>query len=331
MSHEFTIIPIESKSLKDQFLALLNGAFEVPQGSSFFDDFPVWGEASGLEAARRLRLGGVVDGKLVSAAAVRLGKMRTTSGELISVALLGAVATDPAYRGKGYASLVVEQAVQWAERSGAFLVLLWGSEHAMYRRLDFELCGSQALVPLEPLRSQGLKLNSGWVPALWDMVLKNRQGGLVLESSDRQWFEAHRNVAWFWVGEKNRPQAYAALGRGIDMSGIVHEWGGERESLQGLLVSLGELRTGSMILGPSARLREMGFQVAQEEYLCLARVLNREALFRAFMRAPAPESVRGARAVDLPRIFFGPSSELLAAGQLDGLPVPLWVWGLDAC
>ncbi len=302
---------------------LLNVAFEVPQGSSFFDDFPVWGEESGLDSARRLRLAGVIDGKLVSSAAVRLGKMRGASGEFISVALLGAVATDPAFRGKGYASLVVEQAVQWAERSGAILVLLWGSEHAMYRRLSFELCGAQALVPLELSNSQGATINTGWVPALWDVILQYRQGGVILDANDRHWFEAHRNVEWFWVGEKDRPLAYAALGRGIDMSGIVHEWGGEPEALQGLLQALPSHRKGLRLLGSPARLREIGFQVNHEEFLCLARVLNREALFQACKGGANPAQIRDAAAVDLPRMFFGPSSNSSAA--------PFWVWGLDAC
>jgi GNAT superfamily N-acetyltransferase len=313
-----------------QLLALLNAAFEVPAGSSFYDDFPVWDPRHG---AGVFRLGAFAADRLVAAAMVRLAELKAPGGDL-TVALIGGVATDPSWRGRGLASRLVPLAVEWAKERSAALALLWGSEHSLYQRLGFELCGEQARVPLASLRRYGkfpeLEAGSGWSPSLFK-CLEGRPGGIRLRRADRIWMRAHRNVSWRWLGDPRAPRAYAAVGRGIDLQGLVHEWGGEREALAELLARLEAETPGLQLLGGPGLFNQYGIQFDESriEYLCMARVLDPRAVLAAYRPgigrdALARVPASGDRLVA--RMFFGPG-----ARDSEICPLPLWVWGLDGC
>src|SRR4051812_13146746 len=85
-----------------QFSQLLNDAFSVPQGADFLADFPIWG---GLEPRKAVIRAGVFApaGRLAGCAAARIAQLRVPGGS-IPVGIIGAVATDPLYRGNGVAS-----------------------------------------------------------------------------------------------------------------------------------------------------------------------------------------------------------------------------------
>ncbi len=340
---------------------LLDRAFPVPKGSSFFDDFPVWDPLNDSVDSRVARFGAFgPDGRFLSLAAVRMALLDAPAGPL-PAAIIGAVATDEAARGQGLASRTVSVALQWAMDQGAAVALLWGAEHSLYRKLGFELCGEQilaplAFVPLPPLPAGSaaslelMGIGRGWTPALFD-ALRERRFGVRLQLHDQTWLAAQKNVEWYWTGERNKPSAYAAIGRGIDMQNIVHEWGGEPSELAMLLSRLLADRPGSALLGPRSLFESYGFEKAithaQIEYLCLARVLNPARVFKAYhpdirMHAELSGdgtwscSFDGAKPVqladgELSETFFGPNSiKAGAAASAHWLPLPLWVWGLDA-
>jgi hypothetical protein len=86
----------------------------------------------------------------------------------------------------------------------------------------------------DDLKTGEYQIYQGWHSEIFRLV-QERVGGLVLKESDRPWFEAHKNVIWYYskIGEK--VTAYCALGRGIDLQGMIHEFGGEKETLLNLL------------------------------------------------------------------------------------------------
>jgi predicted N-acetyltransferase YhbS len=262
--------------------ALLTRCFQVPPGSSFLDDFPVWDERYGLDA-RRL---GAFDGdRLVASACGRMATLRTAEGEL-PVALIGAVAVDAAWRGRGLASALVSGVADWArlERRAA-MTLLWSGEHELYARLGFVPFGRQARVPLAAIDKRSISdapVHSGWVPGIFG-CLRGRSGGLALKASDRDWIAAHKNVSWWWTGPAERPTAYAAVGRGIDLGGIVHEWGGDRRSLLRIFATLDARVPGLELLASPAMLKEyvVRTESLNVEALCLAVVHDAERVRKA--------------------------------------------------
>ena len=336
-------------SMDARLTALWDKAFPVTGGRSYTDDFPIWG-------CERLRREGQLEfftardprtHEVVSVAGARLANLRVPSGQL-RVVLIGAVATTPEVRGRGLASQCVTLAMDWARKQQASLVALWGSEHAMYQKLGFELCGEQVRVPLQalltdsPIGVQGaMAVNRGWTPGLM-LPLLRREGGIALQPSDEDWLSRHEGTTWYWTGSAERPSAYAALGRGIDLQHLVHEWGGSRAELWSILQSIHSEDADAQILGhPTLLQRQFRLNVESldREYLAMVHVLDPVALVRAFHPLTRVSALQTPQGWDLSlgdQSWTGLSSGALATALLGNtaesplLPLPLWIWGVDA-
>lgn len=328
--------------------ALLNHSFQVPEDHAFLGDFPIWDESIVPSSEEIVRLGAYTAGKqqLAACTGVRMAHLNTPSGAL-PVALIGAVATQEAFRGAGLASGLVSLAADWAKSRGAAAVFLWGSEYSLYHRLGFELCGAQVMIPLDSISfSEPAATNAqvGWDRAVFRQMRK-RSGGLLLSDADERWLSAHRSVEWFWIGDGQSCDAYVAIGRGIDLTNIVHEWGGGPQALRSLLAWLKATRPGLTLLGAPWTLAQYGIDVrqAKPEYLCLARVFDPERIVKAFYPASdfqatpdeagfkisAKEGSRLLSVQETARLVFGPHLEGDGSKRLS-VPIPLWIWGLDA-
>jgi len=328
---------------------LLNQGFQVPSGSSFFDDFPVWDERRGADA---LRIGAYISERLVASACARIVHLKTPTGEALKAGVIGCVATHDNWRGEGFATELVTQANAWLAERDVAVTFLWGSEHNLYRRMGFELCGAQVIAPLSECSFQrdedgesslGL-LQKGWNPAIFEM-LRVRPYGFVLEEKDLDWFQGHRNVQWYWLGEGKNPKAYAALGRGIDLQGLIHEWGGEPAALSELFQQLSKKHPEASILGSPFLIERHGITGPFQgvEYLCMAKLLNPGSVLEAFLGSrPYWVSAQGNKweiGIDGESLPLMSDSELISAlfgpervpyVRTDVLPLPLWIWGLDA-
>ncbi|MEK6580311.1 MAG: GNAT family N-acetyltransferase, partial [Bdellovibrionota bacterium] len=281
--------PTETAALS----ALLDRAFPVPPGFHFLDDFPIWNAALAQDTSSQfLRLGGFSNQQLVCFAGVRITKIKTQQG-LLPIAIVGGVCTHPDWRGKQLASTIVSAAVQWASQQNAALIALWGSEHDLYRRLGFELCGSQVRVPLSGLNytHHAETVQTGFTAGIFAALI-NRPSGLALSVQDLPWIKAHKNVHWFWSGSANQPTAYAALGKGIDLPDLVHEWGGTAPALNRLLASVHAQSPYAALLAHPNQLKDLGISYSADvtEFLCMVRVLNPSAILNAW-RPGIPHSI----------------------------------------
>lgn len=335
-----------------RFSELLDQGFQVNPPAHYFDDFPVWSEE--FVSPKNIRLCIRKNGKLASAVAIRKATLKFGEGKKLDIGLLGAVVTDPAFRGEGFASLLIERAVMWAEECGLAAVFLWGSEHMLYRRLGFELCGEQVRVPLIHLTTaagaQIFEVKEGWNPEIWNL-LKNRADGVELTDADRTWFENHKNVSWWSSSKAGKVQAYAAIGRGIDLHHLVHEWGGNQDARLSLFDRMVEKDPEAQLLAHPSQV-EKYFKVSLdregvEEFLCMARILDPEKILKTvlddvpfqveklggieghWLVQIEGEPVQNLKSVELARYLFGPRNSAHFQGSL--IPLPLWFWGLDAC
>ena len=264
---------------------LLDQGFKVPRGQHYWDDFPIWSpHFSSLVQATLL--GAFKKNQLAATASVRVAELHGPNGSLeqtIRVGIVGAVATDLHFRGQGLASLLIESCVKKARSLDAQLIVLWSGEREFYQKLGFRSFGKQSRVILEDVllpqiaSAEEQKVYQGYVPELFNLV-RARKTGLCLQASDRVWFEAHKNVEWFFTGSPEQPTAYAAVGRGVDLKGHIHEWGG---SPRGLLQILTFLKTASpnlVLLGhPSLLGYYLGDGVLKQssnEELCLGMCLD---------------------------------------------------------
>jgi predicted N-acetyltransferase YhbS len=330
-----------------QFAELTDRCFQVHEGQSYLNDFPVWRG----HTPEVLKMGAYDGKKLVGSACVRIADLWVKDLKQILVGLIGAVATDKEYRGRGIAKRLVSLAADWAQNRGAPLAVLWGSEHELYAKIGFHPCGRQVRVPLAGLiRGTPTQIQEGWNPALF-RALQNRKSGLALQKVDSLWMSAQENVKWFWTGPKDAPTAYLALGRGIDLTHMVHEWGGSPHELLPLLAQVAVVDPQAEILGSPGTFTKAGIQYDPSaiEYLCLAKVMDPAAILRAFTdHAQASSRLKNgiwiieleiggdhieASPGELSRLFFGPScagDPVISQPWSDIFPLPLWFWGLDA-
>ncbi len=292
---------IQGAETESQFSALLDQGFGLSGGAHYLDDFPIWSER--FSELKTLRLGIFRGSRLLSAVSLRFATLKTSRSARMAVALIGAVVTEVESRGQGLASQLIQAATRLAEEGGAAGVFLWASDHGIYMRHGFLPMGQQWRVPLEALEfgqsepTAEIVVNKGWNPALFHMIC-NRPDGLAHSPTDLGWYQAHKNVCWFWAGSQEAPTAYAAVGRGIDLQNIVHEWGGDSVTLHSLLRELRTRESSLQLLATEKLLDKNSLAVRNEdvivESLCLARPITDEF------------------------------SKLIAE------PESFWIWGLDA-
>jgi predicted N-acetyltransferase YhbS len=262
-------ITIREISLSDahQVDTLVSRAFSYPGTSRYLDDFPVWNSNAAT------RLGAFSGTQLVSHAGIRFTSMKTPEGP-VPIALIGAVATDPAFRGRGISSLILNEALSRIDQKGAEWTLLWGSEHAFYQKFGFSPQGSQARalisdLLISPRGLASVPVNNGIHPAIFSDLIA-RKSGISFTQDDRPWVFAHQTVEWFWC---DPPFAYVAYQRGLDLKNIIHEHGGDTEGVKRLLFHVFRKNSEAEILGRPAELLALGLEPHQwiEEPLCLAR------------------------------------------------------------
>jgi GNAT superfamily N-acetyltransferase len=340
---------ISEASALQQFSDLLDKSFGLRDAAHFFDDFPVWDAQ--FQAKNVKRIGVFSHDLLVSAVGVRLAQLATQSKDLpLKVGIIGAVCTHPLWRGKGLASKAVTHAVQWAKENGSAAVFLWGAEHSLYQKLGFELCGQQTQVPIENMIYQcsnslghlsqhenKVRLLEGWNDQLLSLIRK-RTGGLVLNDSDLLWYQSHKNVQWHYAESMSGPVAFAAYGRGIDLPGVIHEWGGENSYLAEVFRKIEKMNPAASLLASPHHLKELRacgwrFPNTAIEYLCMSKILNPAKVIRAFFpeRKAKLDGLSKNRVTErqlIISLFGGEENQQVGGGPEN--QIPLWFWGLDA-
>ena len=241
---------------------LLSECFPVPEGASFYDDFPAWRDAPGVEWLAALQ-----EDKVVACAGWMPGLWQIPGQSAqIKVARVGGVATHPSLRGQGVGSVLVEACIDRAQRAGREAVVLWGIESPLYDRLGFRGRGHQIRMSLSEVhfdsgRTPGfLRLEEGFDHSILQLMQKSRRqfGGISLTSRDAEWIAEHKNTRWARVfNEKNQMVAYGAFGRGIDLGRQLHDWGGEGPALEIVLRWAKNLMTDAEWMGPAKLIKKI--------------------------------------------------------------------------
>jgi len=270
----FKIIRLDQKDAP-KVNELVSKAFGYLPPDKYFDDFPIWNSNSAI------RLGLLDGSKLASHVGVRFTLMKTSKGAE-RVALIGAVATDEAYRGKGCSTKLLTEAIRLSEEKGNTWIFLWGSEHGFYEKFGFHLSGEQLrakirdlqidpklLVGNDPGQKVKPEIKTGLTERIFEFMCQT-QAGVELTLEDHDWFFAHKNVKWFSL---EKPFSFIAYQRGMDLQHIVHEYGGDLSGIETLLYHIYQIDPDAQIIGNENTLMNLGFSEDRiiQEYLCMAR------------------------------------------------------------
>jgi GNAT superfamily N-acetyltransferase len=309
-----------------------------------------------------------VDERPASHALVRIAHV-TARGRTLPLGMIGLVYTDPAFRGHGLAGRCIEACVRHLVHCGVPLAALWSERHSFYARLGFHPAGHERLFQVGRACAAQARLH---LPGPWRVEPPGAADWAALEALYaakpahvlRRPGELARlarcpDSRLVLARSGARPVAYAALGRGDDFGGVVHEWAGEGGGVVACLAELLGGREELLLLAgpheeePLACLSRAGAAVHRGCF-ALLRLLDAPRLWRA-LTWDEP-SLAGARlsadadgllleaggrrarldAAGALELLLGPGCPAavrpLLGGALPGaaLPWPLFAWGFDS-
>ncbi len=272
----------------------------------------------GLRGGRRGRLLGeygpaLADGRAEHVVARRgaqpiahalLRRIRARAAEVeLELGMIGLVYTAPGSRGRGLAGRCVEAAAARLAERGAALAALWSDRHAFYGRLGFHPAGLERQYDLGPELCARAARGFGvpgpvsapgpddW-PAL-ERLYAAKPSRAVRAPGYLRGLASGPDCRVRVCRRAGTPVAYAALGRGDDFAGFVHEWAGEAAAVLACLSELCAGRpgltwlTGPVDEPPAPQLRSAGANF-RDGCFALVRVLDAVAIARAEARAGRP-------------------------------------------
>ena len=224
----------------------------------------------------------------------RLGELRVRAG------LIGSVATDPAWRGRGLATRLLARAEDELRARGCVFALLWADEAGFYLRRGYAPFGSECDYLLVSELAHVLPPPDG-VRALrpGDEPFLHRLHARHAERVERSLAETHAllGVPGMITLVRERPGApshppqpvaYACLGRGRDLADAIHDWAGEPEDVLALVRAHLERRfpageAGALFLMTPGGAAELGYRllrlgaVSRRGILGLGKLLDARA------------------------------------------------------
>ena len=349
-------------------ISFLNKNLRPETGWSIGDEYPT---AINPENLKNIRIIKESD-QVLSHALVRPIMMKTPAG-FFKIAAIGSVVTSSEHRNKGLSKKIIEDCLALAKEQGNDFAILWSDLYDFYRKMNFELAGSEvsALIDkkLDVKTDTEFKLmHSNKVDAGAIYKLFSRHTVCTMRTIDEiaKYLKIpNSNVYTAWNPD-GTIAAYAVEGKGADLQGYVHEWGGGVEALTALLnyiyIQRGEAFT-IIMPGHSVNLihtlERQGFRTHQG-YLGMMQVLNPKFLFPKIVRhaqvdlgisdfvfqvdkdgyyfGAGDNVVKIKREKDLTRLLLGPidvtSIQGLTIETQEKLkkvfPIRMWLWGWDS-
>ena len=290
-------------------------------------------------------------------------------GRRLELGLIGNVLTDPTCRGRGYATSCVDAALTELREDGAAVALLWSDATGLYARSGFHPTGRETLwdlsamvcPPAEEHTDTGFRVarvHPRDLPAMETLYaakpvrvdrLEGALGTLCAAPETRLAVARRAN--------DGQVAGYAALGRGDDFRGVIHEWAGSANAVLACIRWLRRnggahtLLTSPVDEGIARPLSRAGAQDGTGVF-ALAKILDAARLWRAigphhdgvqFTGGDDAIGVRGPSGTvwleqsDALELLFGrgpravprlPRAERRLLGRC--LPWPLYVWGFDS-
>ena len=217
------------------------GAFldqEFDGAAGLLQEFPLLiGEANRL---RRFVL--EKEGELLAHAAWR--PLTLCSGKKrLRAAGIGLVTTHRLRRGRGYATRLVQHCLEQAREGGAEIALLFAPVRGLYERMGFVPAGRERVIQLAAgaeLQADAAKIRIGDSRDVPDLLSMLERHSLRIQRTKDE-FEKLLTIPdtrTHVLERSGAPVAYCIEGKGRDLRGVIHEWAGERSSVEHLLCAV---------------------------------------------------------------------------------------------
>ena len=171
----------------------------------------------------------------------------------IPIALIGNVATDKEYQGRGYMRKLFQGLDQKAREKNIHALILWSDLHKFYQKLGFESVGTEIRLRYKVRKLSGYI--SGKYQPIDPMSLSEKDFKSLLDVRHQVKSTLYRSIEEFKIlasipamglfisfNQSNQIDGYCLIGKGYDMMGVIHEWGSQNPEhlLQGI-ADIGDL------------------------------------------------------------------------------------------
>ena len=153
----------------------------------------------------------------------------------VKVGLIGNVATHPDFQRAGHMKALLEQIESLAKKEGLHATLLWSDLTKFYHKLGYQSAGQEVRYYFEgPSPSQKINFSPLNNPTnnQISQIISLRPETITLKRT-RNEFKKLLTIpsTLLMVDDPNRIKAFFILGKGADLVGVVHEWGGRPEDI----------------------------------------------------------------------------------------------------
>lgn len=290
---------------------------------------------------------------------------------LLKVAGIGSVVTSSEHRNQGLSTKIIESCLVEARAQGCDFAILWTNLYDFYRKMGFELAGSEISIVIDHelnANENGLKFlesNKVSAEAIHRVFSKHTVTSMrTVDEIQRNLQIPNSRVYTAWDAQQQLA-AYAIEGKGADLDGYIHEWGGGVAALTSLFshIHKTQKRPVTVIIPRHSQnllngLREKGCEPV-DGFLGMIKLLQCGNLFSKIQRYARSLGVsdfilekQGEEYVfgvgqnvyktsherDIVKLLFGPQNAsqihyfapATAATLEKVLPISMWVWGWDS-
>lgn len=349
-------------------IAFVDSHMRKEQAWSVRDEYPLAFSAQNLNNIRIIKN----ETQILSHAVVKPLLMKTPYA-ILNVCTIGSVLTDPLERQQGLSSQVINDCVEQALALKGDILVLWTDMFDFYKNFGFEMAGSEISLIIntqfKPLKTRtDLKIiESPKVDPLAILRLFNLHSITSHRSPEdiKKFLQIPNSRVYTAWNKNNQLEAYAIEGKGADLQGYIHEWGGNTSALLQLFqqIQTQQKREIVVISPPQCKnlIRQCIESGAQqfEGILAMIKILDKSSLAKKAQRMARQMGIKDFAIevhnntlyfgtsetvyktdsdADMVQLFFGPTKpadmhqfEKATQDKLDKLlPLPCWVWGWDS-
>ncbi len=161
---------------------------------------------------------------------------------IFKVGAIGSVVTDQGHRGQGLSTQVIQDCLKLAGDQSCDIAILWTDLFDFYRRMGFELAGTEMSFVIEDEfempQQTGLRFSTDArisPEAIFRLYSSHSVNSVRTIEETRKFLSIPQTKVYTCWESDGQLAAYAIEGKGIDLGGYLHEWGGSTTKLLALL------------------------------------------------------------------------------------------------
>ncbi len=290
---------------------------------------------------------------------------------IFKVGAIGSVVTDDQHRGQGLSTQVIKDCLRSAAEQSCDIAILWTDLFDFYRRMGFELAGSEVSFVIEdnydvpPINLRFSTDNKVSPDAIYRLYSTHTVSSVRTIEETRKFLSIPQTKVYTAWEPNGQLAAYAIEGKGVDLNGYIHEWGGSTPKLMALFSFIRAQKNEPITVICPSHAKNLIQQLQTKSvtmnqgFLGMIKLVNFDQLAGKIKRAFRAEGVADIvlekhanhfvfgigqdlftinKETDMVRLLFGPA-DLRAIGLFKEetvqklekiLPLNLWIWGWDS-